>query len=126
MTREEKQGSHYGRNFKKESEMIKGSGDTSYDATQDYGYGVDKGKETFEQQKQGMGSLLKDLDSLKPPMFFETENGNLINTSNLLLFEATDGVLTMSKGVCFSISKNDVVRFKEFAKLHGVFGKEEK
>jgi len=118
MTREEKQGSHYGRNFKKESEIIKGSGDTSYD--------VDKGKETFEQQKQGMGSLLKDLDSLKPPMFFETENGNLINTSNLLLFEATDGVLTMSKGVCFSISKNDVVRFKEFAKLHGVFGKEEK
>jgi len=125
MTREEKQGSHYGRNFKKESEMIKGSGDTSYD--------VDKGKETFEQQKQGMGSLLKDLDSLKPPMFFETEYGNYIHVNNIEAFDQdlySNGCVGLpvihTKNGSYNLTKNDVVRFKEFAKLHGVFGKEEK
>lgn len=67
---------------------------------------------------------LVDKVGIEKPMFFETEHGNLVNISYIIAFVSKDSFLNVKDAIGAKLSEKDIERFKRFAKIHGVFGKE--
>ena len=80
--------------------------------------------ETREMIAEAVKFPLVKMEQEKP-MFFELDNYNLINVRHIIrLHEKTNENILSTQTHVFNLSNKEVERFKRFAKIHGVFGKE--